>query len=159
MKIRLSILVSVALVVLISGSAGAQAAQIDGTTTTKSFTASVIDSIDELAAKARTFLLAKQSALEKKIADLKLQEAAVAQTLTGQQINEATGGETVKATKPLGTPTHTLKRIGLQLYWLAVIVGLFILNHKIVLYLVLAYILYRLVRLLFGRFFTRRINV
>lgn len=119
--------------------------------------ASVTDTIDEVADKVRQKLLAEKARVEEKISALSEKEKTFSQSEIGQQINEATGGETVVATRPASTPGDTLKRVGWQLYRGAIVVALFILDHKIVLYLVLALILYKLIRFVFKRIVGRRV--
>lgn len=118
--------------------------------------ASVVETIDEAADKLREPLLVKKSVLEKEIEAIKKQENTYAQTGVGEQINVAAGDGTVTPSRPTGTPTDTIKRIGRQLYLLAVIAALFIIDHKIILYILLAFIVYKFIRWLIRRFLARR---
>ena len=119
--------------------------------------ATVLATIDEVAERYRPMLVAKKAELDKRIIEAQRTETTVTQTQTGALINDATGSELVKPSRPAGTPTDTLKRIGLQLYRGAVLAALFILDHKWILYLILAFLLYKILRALFRRFFTREI--
>ena len=119
--------------------------------------ASVLATIDGVAESYRPMLLAKRTELDARIVAAQRTEATVNQTQTGTLINQATGSELVKPSRPAGTPTDTLKRIGLQLYRGLIVVALFILDHKWILYLLIAFILYKILRALFRRVFTREI--
>lgn len=122
---------------------------------TKQVVASVAETVDLTADQLKVPLEAKKKELEEQIEAIKKIEAGVTQTKEGQSINDATGGNTVMPSRPTSTPGDTLKRIGLQLYRGAIILALYILDHKYLLYIVLAYILYKLVRFVFRRLLTR----
>lgn len=120
-------------------------------------TASVIDSMNVYAEKARPFLLAKKAELAERIAKAQIVEDAVEQTRAGQQINAAVGSDIVKPTRPTSGPTDTLKRVWLQCYRGLVLLGILLLDYKIFLYIIVAYIVYKLLRFVFGRFFVREL--
>ena len=103
-------------------------------------------------------LVAKRDILDFKINAVQKIEATVVQTQTGEQINQATGAEIVKPSRPVGTPSDTLKRIGLQIYRGLILVLLFVLDHKIILYLFIVFLLYKIFRAIFNRFFTRKVT-
>ncbi len=117
--------------------------------------AAVNETVMTTADKLRAPLLRIKARLEKEIDGIQLQENEVKQTPFGEEVNVATNGSTVKPTRPVGTPTETLKRIGKEIYLFFIVLLLFILEHQIVLYLILAFIVYKLLRLVFARFFTR----
>ena len=154
MKILSKTAITVALLIVSGHTSAAPARATPSLDTVSRVTASVTDSIDAVAEKFRGPLLTKKAELEIKISDLQQQENAVVQSGIGAQINAATNSTTVKATRPLGTPGETLARIGWQLYRAVVIAALFILDHKMILYLLLALILYKIIRSLFRRVFT-----
>lgn len=118
--------------------------------------ASVSETIDATSSKLRPVLEAKKSELEKEIEAIKQKENTFVHTEEGARINVATGDDTVVPSRPASTPTDTLKRIGKQLFLLAVIAALYILDHKIILYIVLALIAYKLIRFIFRLFVSRR---
>jgi hypothetical protein len=106
----------------------------------------------------RPVLVAKEKELVERIAKAQRIEEATVETKTGELINAAAGDETVKAVRPTGTPADTGRRVLLQCYRGLVLAGIFLLDYKIVLYLLLAYVVYKLLRFAFNRLFTRRID-
>ncbi len=119
--------------------------------------ASVTETIDTVADRIKNALEIKKRELEVKIAATEQAEAGVAQTKEGQVINDVAGENIAPATRTTSTPGDTVKRIALQLYRGAIIAALYILDHKILLYILLAFVLYKLIRFVFGRFFRRSI--
>jgi len=123
--------------------------------TTSQAVASVTNTIDSAAVKLSAPLETKKLELEKRIAEIKALESGVTQTTEGKILNEALGGSVVTASRPTSTPTDTFKRIGLELYRGVIILAIYVLNHKIVLYIILALILYKVIRFVFRRFSRR----
>jgi len=109
-------------------------------------TASVKDSISVSINKFRSQLISEKARAEKEIVGFEIKEATYGFSGEGVLIDEASGGGVVKATHPVGTPMDTLNRIAFQLYRGAIIVILYTLDHSFVIYLLLALILYRIVR-------------
>lgn len=120
-------------------------------------TASIIDSMNAYAEKARPFLSAKKTELTERIRWAQIIESAVEQTTAGEQINAAVGSAIAKPTRPTSSPTDTLKRVWLQCYRGLVLVAILLLDYKILLYVLVAYIVYKLLRFVFGRFFIREL--
>jgi hypothetical protein len=91
--------------------------------------------------------------LEKEIVALNAQEIATEQTVVGDQINQAVENSNfVPETRSTGTPSQTLLRIFKQLLLFLVNISIYILEHKVFLYITLAIIALFLLRLLWRMF-------
>lgn len=124
----------------------------------KNAAASAADSFDAAADSLRGPLLEKKAELEREIAELEHKENTYAQTETGKSITEALeGSEQVGATRPTGTPGETVLRIAKQLYLFCIILTLYILDHKFILYILLAAVLYKMIRIVIRRVIARGI--
>ena len=146
------------LAALLFAASPARAADADSVVeTAKEYTATIDAQVGSWSALWRATLAEKEKELTVRIAAAKEKEAAVEHSTVGTQINEAAGGDVAKPSRPLGTPTDTLKRVGLQLYRLLVLIAIYILDHKILLYVLAALILYKILRIIFSIVFTRRV--
>lgn len=125
--------------------------------TAKQYTATVDAQVGSWSVVWRAKLVEKERELSASIAAAKEKEEAVEHSAVGTQINAVAGGDVAKPSRPLGTPTDTLKRVGLQLYRLLVLIAIYILDHKILLYILAALVLYKVIRILFAIAFTRRV--
>ncbi len=120
--------------------------------------ASAFDATGSYFERIRPYLIQKEAELAQRIEKARVIEEATVSTKTGELINAAAGDATVKAVRPTGTPADTGRRVLLQCYRGLVLVGIFLLDYKVVLYLLLAYLVYKLLRFVFNRLFTRRID-
>jgi hypothetical protein len=120
--------------------------------------ASALDVTGSFFERVRPYLARKEAELAVRIEKARAIEEATVETKTGELINAAAGDATVKAVRPTGTPADTGRRVLLQCYRGLVLVGIFLLDYKVVLYLLLAYVVYKLLRFVFNRLFTRRID-
>lgn len=106
-------------------------------------------SVTTYAEKTSATLKEIRADLEKEIVILNAQELATEQTVVGNQINQATEDSNfVPETRSTGTPSQTLSRIFKQLLLFLVNISIYILEHKVLLYITLAIIAFFLLRLL-----------
>lgn len=113
-----------------------------------STTEQALSGIDSYAARVSEYLQATKAYFDRDIAGLQTAEASTTQTDTGRAINQAVGDNSfVPATKPTGTPWQTAQRIAEQVLVFFIIIALYILAHKTLMYITLAIIVFILIRL------------
>lgn len=118
--------------------------------------ASVMDTIDSAASDARVPVLKEKQRVEVLITGLEKKESTYTQSVAGSQINDALGSELVVASRPVSTPTDTIKRVGLQIYRGALIAALYVLDHKVLLYVILGLVAAKILYSIIRRFIPRR---
>ena len=117
-----------------------------------STTADVTPGASGYIATVSAYLKVKKAELEKAITATQSKEQQVEQSPIGQQINDVTGQQIIPPAKPKGTPADTLQRLAEQLYLSLLIVAIFILDHALALYSLLALIALYLLRLVWRLF-------
>ena len=118
----------------------------DAYDTAKKAASTVQDTVDTSADWLRAPLVEKKTQLEAEIATLQQKESTVVSTKRTDFINQATESSSTLAGNTANTPSDTGNRLLKQFYLWVVDAALFILDHKWLLYLILALVAYKRVR-------------
>lgn len=111
--------------------------------------ASIAETVDVNASKIEKFLEKEIKSVEQKIAEIKVKETTLVANENTRNIEIVAGKGVATTTRTESQLGDTAKRLALELYRYILLAIAFVLAHKVILYLLLAYILYKVLRFIF----------